>query len=90
MATKEHRLIEVHYSRLIVMVDDDKVSGSGVFDTRELLHGFPYQVLATFVHIWEDGSTTPMFMLMAPEGKIVERACDRFRVHQVNWIDPRR
>lgn len=77
---KRKQLIQTHFDRLTVVVDEDQHSGSGLHDTRHLLHGVPYRVLATYMHTWGDGTSTPAFLLQDSYGRIVERACTKFKV----------
>ena len=79
---KRRRTIQTHFERMTVVVNEKKTSGGSIFRTDDLSH-LPYQVLATYLHSWEGGSTTPAFLLKAPDGRIVERACDRFKVVEI-------
>jgi hypothetical protein len=80
MAKRGKRLIQTHFDRLTVVVDEDQVSGGDVYRTDDLSRSARYRVLATTVHVWDDGSTAPVFLLEAPGGRIIERACEKFKV----------
>lgn len=74
--------IQTHFERLMVVVNEGRSSGGGIHATDDLDRR-PHRVLATFMYVWRDGSTTPAFLLETPDHQIVERACVKFKVVEV-------
>lgn len=84
----QKRLIQTHFAELIVEVIDIRAfpPRTGPFRTDDLIQGQRYRVLATAMHTYGDGSTVPIFLVQGPEGKIVERACELFKVAEIFTI----
>lgn len=81
--TRRKQLIQVHFQNMKVVRDPDKLYGSGIFDTKEL-GALPHRVLATFMYCFGPGEYEPAFLLETPDHRIIQKACDRFKVHTIS------
>ena len=85
MAKTRKQQISTHFECLTVKVNPAKLGlGRGVFDVSAFELEETYQVLATYLKNWDDGSATSVFLLAGPGGAIVEKACNRFAVAEVS------
>lgn len=82
MATKKQVITNMvtHYQHLIVTPIAPELSGSDVFSTEGFTMGKGYPVLATSVKVWEDGSTTPVFLVANDSRAIQEVAMTSMKV----------
>lgn len=80
---KGKQQIQTHFNKLTVKVLLGH-SGSGVFNVSAFELDVVYRVLATHIKKWDDGSSTPVFLLAGPGGAIREKACEMFRVEEVS------
>lgn len=81
--TKKKKQIQTHFENLTVSVREDATeSRGGMHDTALLDRDEVYNAIATFMHVYNDGSQEPAFLIDTPTG-IVARACSIFVVDDV-------
>ena len=74
--------IQTHFNYLEVSPIPDQ-PGFGIFDTSDLNPNKSYQVLVTTQHVYGDGTQEPVFFIQGEDDRIVEKACNRFKVASV-------
>lgn len=83
--TRQVDKITTHFTTMIVRVKPAPYSGSGIFLTSDLDREAGYRVLATYMHRFPaDGSTEPAFLLAAPDGTILQRACSVMQAVEID------
>lgn len=81
---KKKQLLKTHFEILFVKLaqphDARLPEKIDFFRTSDLDFDATYEVLATFVHHYDDGSEIRCFMLWGPNGQIIERSVTSFAV----------
>lgn len=73
--------IQVHYSQLRVRLRDSVSPRAYGLSSREGLSGhLDYRVIATYLHRWGDGTTSPAFLVEGNAGRLLERVATIFEV----------
>lgn len=80
--SKKRKRIQTHFESLTVSVREGALGKRGIHDTTRFNRDEVYSVIATFMHIYDDGSQEPAFLIDIPTG-IVARACSIFVVNDI-------
>lgn len=80
MPPRREAALVTHFKRLIVTRIEGAWSGSGPYDVEGFTVEKPYEVLATLIKVFEDGSSVPTFLLESDGGGLREVVCEYFRV----------
>ena len=75
MVKKTQAALTTHFKRLWVTTRP-AMPGHGIADTSLFAAGQEYEVLATELKVWDDGSTTLCFLLANEEGGLQEIAAE--------------
>jgi hypothetical protein len=77
--------VQTHFDHLTVRPRSGALGGRGIYYVDMLDPEGEYQVLATFMYQFHDGSRELCFAISGPDGNILQKAAERFQVVEVHY-----